>query len=450
MDDRGHVLTNHHVVAGADEVTLVLSTGRRVSAEVVGSSRADDIAVLRATGGQLPAARLGVSEDLRIGQAVIAVGSPLGLNGTVTAGVVSALDRQEMIQTDASINPGNSGGPLVDLAGRVVGINTSIATLGGRSVRQHRHRLRGAHRPGGRRGGRHPRARMRHRWEVGTLADPWSEAVLSSLGRVPAWLGRREVLMALHSAAGPGAERRLLAGMLACLLLSVSCAAPGAQPGPGPPAPSQETAPSTRPTLPELSRSQQSRPPTTPTRSGCRSAATSCSRAGWSSCSSTRDRPGPDPGRDRRGGLHHGESRVRPHDQGHTRSQEPRSGGQPLPLPDQLDGTLGARGSRSRRRLGGEQPRCRLRRARTRRHTGSQGEWCAARHRRRSESRRGVHPSSGDDQRTAFRLLRGRRLLPGEHGPALAGRSDHAGTGGGSRSGAHRTAEGRRAGGGRR
>ena len=133
MDDRGHVLTNHHVVAGADQVTLVLSTGRRVSAEVVGSSRADDIAVLRATDGQLPAARLGVSEDLRIGQAVIAVGSPLGLNGTVTAGVVSALDRQEMIQTDASINPGNSGGPLVDLAGRVVGINTSIATLGGRA-----------------------------------------------------------------------------------------------------------------------------------------------------------------------------------------------------------------------------------------------------------------------------------------------------------------------------
>ena len=133
MDDRGHVLTNHHVVAGADEVTLVLSTGRRVSAEVVGSSRADDIAVLRASDGQLPAARLGVSDDLRIGQAVIAVGSPLGLNGTVTAGVVSALDRQQMIQTDASINPGNSGGPLVDLAGRVVGINTSIATLGGRT-----------------------------------------------------------------------------------------------------------------------------------------------------------------------------------------------------------------------------------------------------------------------------------------------------------------------------
>ena len=94
---------------------------------------------LRARAGRpLPAgADLGVSADLRIGQPVIAFGSPLGLNGTVISGVVSALDRRStaaaMIQTDASINPGNSGGPLVDLEDRVVGINTSIATLGGRS-----------------------------------------------------------------------------------------------------------------------------------------------------------------------------------------------------------------------------------------------------------------------------------------------------------------------------
>ncbi len=104
---------------------------------MVGSDADNDIAVLRAAGGDLPAATLGVSADLRIGQSVIAVGSPLGLNGTVTSGVVSALERRStaeaMIQTDASINPGNSGGPLVDLDGRVVGINTSIATLGGRS-----------------------------------------------------------------------------------------------------------------------------------------------------------------------------------------------------------------------------------------------------------------------------------------------------------------------------
>jgi putative serine protease PepD len=136
MDGEGHVLTNHHVVSGASSVRLVLSSGRTVTAEVVGSDADDDIAVLRADPGDLRAARLGVSADLRIGQPVIAVGSPLGLNGTVTSGVVSALDRgataEAMIQTDASINPGNSGGPLVDLDGRVVGINTSIATLGGR------------------------------------------------------------------------------------------------------------------------------------------------------------------------------------------------------------------------------------------------------------------------------------------------------------------------------
>ncbi len=137
MDGSGHVLTNHHVVAGASNVSLVLATGRTVSAEVVGSDRSNDIAVLRARGGDLPAAELGVSADLRIGQPVIAVGSPLGLNGTVTSGVVSALERRSsaeaMIQTDAPINPGNSGGPLVDLFGRVVGINTSIATLSGRA-----------------------------------------------------------------------------------------------------------------------------------------------------------------------------------------------------------------------------------------------------------------------------------------------------------------------------
>jgi putative serine protease PepD len=137
LDGDGHVLTNHHVVAGAGSVSLVLADGRTVGAEVVGSNRSDDIAVLRARSTDLPAAQLGVSADLRIGQPVIAVGSPLGLNGTVTSGVVSALQRRStaeaMIQTDAPINPGNSGGPLVDLNGRVIGINTSIATLSGRA-----------------------------------------------------------------------------------------------------------------------------------------------------------------------------------------------------------------------------------------------------------------------------------------------------------------------------
>ena len=85
MDDRGHVLTNHHVIAGARDVSLVLSDDRRVPATVIGSDAEDDIAVPRARSTDLPAAQLGVSEDLRIGQPVIAVGSPLGLKGTVTS-----------------------------------------------------------------------------------------------------------------------------------------------------------------------------------------------------------------------------------------------------------------------------------------------------------------------------------------------------------------------------
>ncbi|MFC7620086.1 S1C family serine protease [Microlunatus sp. GCM10028923] len=138
IDEAGHVITNHHVVDGSPSVRLVLANGRSVAARVVGSDAANDIAVLQADSANgLPAAELGDSDELRIGQSVLAVGSPLGLNGTVTAGIVSAVQGRgtprAMIQTDASINPGNSGGPLVDLDGRVVGINTSIATLGGRA-----------------------------------------------------------------------------------------------------------------------------------------------------------------------------------------------------------------------------------------------------------------------------------------------------------------------------
>jgi putative serine protease PepD len=143
LDDQGHVLTNHHVIDGASTVRLQLSTGRTVSATVVGSSAANDIAVLRVSDPSVLApARIGQSSSLAIGQPVIAVGSPLGLSGTVTSGIVSAVDRearlggqaaQSVIQTDASINPGNSGGPLVNLDGQVVGVNTAIATLGGRS-----------------------------------------------------------------------------------------------------------------------------------------------------------------------------------------------------------------------------------------------------------------------------------------------------------------------------
>jgi putative serine protease PepD len=143
VDEQGHVVTNAHVVEGASDVSLVLSNGRTVDAEVVGSDEDNDLAVLQVSSADaagLRALTLGRSAQLRVGDPVLAVGSPLGLEGTVTAGIVSAVDRQarfgdngtrqSAIQTDAAINPGNSGGPLVNAAGQVVGVNTAIATLG--------------------------------------------------------------------------------------------------------------------------------------------------------------------------------------------------------------------------------------------------------------------------------------------------------------------------------
>ncbi len=139
IDGQGRVMTNYHVIEGQQAVTLRLSTGREAPARVIGSDPAADIAVLEIPGAAPAAAPLGTGVPLRTGESVLAVGSPLGLSGTVTAGIVSAVDRQQttvgaggMIQTDASINPGNSGGPLVNLDGQVVGVNTAIATYGGR------------------------------------------------------------------------------------------------------------------------------------------------------------------------------------------------------------------------------------------------------------------------------------------------------------------------------
>ena len=140
VDANGHVVTNAHVVQGATAVQVTFSTGDTVDAQLVGASAEDDIAVLLVP---LPAGvrplQLGRSQDVRVGDDVLAVGSPLGLAGTVTAGIVSAVDRQVTIgnrtvtavQTDASINPGNSGGPLVGASGQVVGVTTTIATLPG-------------------------------------------------------------------------------------------------------------------------------------------------------------------------------------------------------------------------------------------------------------------------------------------------------------------------------
>ncbi len=134
----GHILTNAHVVERAKRIQVTLADGRKFDAGLVGSDPAVDVAVLRIGADHLPVAELG-RNALRVGQLVLAVGNPYGLNWTVTAGVVSALDRTleaagvqkmtHLIQTDTSINPGNSGGPLVDSAGRVVGMTTAMMPM---------------------------------------------------------------------------------------------------------------------------------------------------------------------------------------------------------------------------------------------------------------------------------------------------------------------------------
>jgi serine protease Do len=135
IDTQGHILTNTHVVADASRLTVQLLDGREYLAEVVGYDVSTDIAVIRIQprpGEQLPVAVLGNSEVLRVGDWVLALGNPLGLDFTVTAGIVSAQGRsiagglESFIQTDAVINPGNSGGPLIDLSGRVIGVNSAI------------------------------------------------------------------------------------------------------------------------------------------------------------------------------------------------------------------------------------------------------------------------------------------------------------------------------------
>ncbi|GIX31582.1 MAG: hypothetical protein KatS3mg124_2054 [Porticoccaceae bacterium] len=139
---RGIVLTNHHVIRGADEVQVALADGRTFAARLLGSDPDLDVAVLEIAPRELTALPLGDSDQLRVGDFVVAIGNPFGLGQTVTTGVVSALGRtglgiegyENFIQTDASINPGNSGGALVDLAGRLVGINTAILAPSGGNV----------------------------------------------------------------------------------------------------------------------------------------------------------------------------------------------------------------------------------------------------------------------------------------------------------------------------
>jgi serine protease Do len=129
----GLILTNEHVVRGAQQVQIRLADGQTTVGQVLGAARMMDIAVVRVPLRNLPAAQLGDSDQLQPGQSAIAIGNPLGLERSVTRGVVSAVDRSPrgtqmigMIQTDAAINPGNSGGPLLDSQGRVIGINTAV------------------------------------------------------------------------------------------------------------------------------------------------------------------------------------------------------------------------------------------------------------------------------------------------------------------------------------
>ena len=145
-DTEGHIVTNLHVVAGAAQATVRLSDGKDYPATLIGLSKTHDMAVLQI---QIPTKSatpipIGTSHDLQVGQKVYAIGNPFGLDWTLTTGIVSALDRsltsengvliQHLIQTDAAINPGNSGGPLLDSAGRLIGINTAIYSPSGASA----------------------------------------------------------------------------------------------------------------------------------------------------------------------------------------------------------------------------------------------------------------------------------------------------------------------------
>jgi serine protease Do len=138
----GYILTNNHVVHGADKLTVIVGDEKKYPAKVIGTDPQTDVALIKIDAKDLQAANLGNSDDVRVGQWVIAVGNPFQLLHTVTAGIISATGRssvglatyEDFMQTDASINPGNSGGALADLDGNVIGINTAISSPSGGSV----------------------------------------------------------------------------------------------------------------------------------------------------------------------------------------------------------------------------------------------------------------------------------------------------------------------------
>lgn len=144
ISNDGYILTNNHVVAGAQDIKVKMSDGRSFNAKLVGRDPRTEVAVIKIQATRLPTAQLGDSNSIRVGDWAIAIGNPLGLENTVTVGVISATKRkdqaeqgpmlQDMIQTDAAINPGNSGGALIDINGRVIGINTMIASPTGGNI----------------------------------------------------------------------------------------------------------------------------------------------------------------------------------------------------------------------------------------------------------------------------------------------------------------------------
>ncbi|MFQ3573314.1 MAG: Do family serine endopeptidase, partial [Thermodesulfovibrionales bacterium] len=139
VDKDGYILTNYHVIKGADEITVKLSDKREFKGKIIGSDPKTDIAVIKIQAERLPAIKWGDSDKLKVGEMVLAIGNPFGLNQTVTSGIISATGRanvgiadyEDFIQTDAAINPGNSGGALVNIKGELVGINTAIFSTSG-------------------------------------------------------------------------------------------------------------------------------------------------------------------------------------------------------------------------------------------------------------------------------------------------------------------------------
>ncbi len=147
IDRQGHILTNFHVVENAEEIEVTLGGGKQRPAKLIGHDAEHDIAILKvdASPDELYPIAFGTSDNLRVGQRVYALGNPFGLEGSITTGIISALNRtlpsrvpnrelQSIIQTDAALNPGNSGGPLLDTSGRIIGMNVAIATKSGQNA----------------------------------------------------------------------------------------------------------------------------------------------------------------------------------------------------------------------------------------------------------------------------------------------------------------------------